>query len=250
MVRRQVMEENVSRMSEILKRKAVENGKPMQDFTVIARSFVFGDPHPAVTVTKGKEAQLQQKEITEDPNYEPDPAEEATADDEFVPDEQENDVVQTSSKWSRRNGGAKVQIDFTPGMRRPTDTVQAAKLISECGVHIRSKMPLATHWKQYVLSFNADIKLSSCSLQGKIVMDKSDGLAKEICTDIIKKGIRQQRYRLKRDYWDKVKGLSLEQALLLKPDNVEEESWRNLLTILSNEHYKVHNSYCFSYIYH
>ena len=52
-------------------------------------------------------------------------------------------------EWSRRNGGAKMQINFTPGMRRPTDPVQAAKLSSECGIHIRSKMPLATHWKQY-----------------------------------------------------------------------------------------------------
>jgi hypothetical protein len=52
-------------------------------------------------------------------------------------------------EWSRRNGGAKMPIDFTPGMRRPTDPVQAAKLSSECGIQIRSKMPLATHWKQY-----------------------------------------------------------------------------------------------------
>jgi hypothetical protein len=42
-----------------------------------------------------------------------------------------------------------MQIDFTPGMRRPTDPVQAAKLSSECGIHVRNNMPLATHWKQY-----------------------------------------------------------------------------------------------------
>jgi hypothetical protein len=48
-------------------------------------------------------------------------------------------------EWSRRNGGAKRQIDFTPSTRRPTDPVQAAKLSSECGIQIRSKMPLATH---------------------------------------------------------------------------------------------------------
>jgi hypothetical protein len=45
-------------------------------------------------------------------------------------------------EWSRRNGGAKMPIDFTPGMRRPTDPVQAAKLSSECGIQIRSKMPV------------------------------------------------------------------------------------------------------------
>ena len=52
-------------------------------------------------------------------------------------------------EWSRRNGGAKMPINFTPGMRRPTDPVQAAKLSSECGVQIRGGLPLATHWKQY-----------------------------------------------------------------------------------------------------
>ena len=42
-----------------------------------------------------------------------------------------------------------MQIDFTEGARRPKNPVQAAKLSSECGIHIRSSMPLATHWKQY-----------------------------------------------------------------------------------------------------
>jgi hypothetical protein len=41
-VRKQVMEENVSRMSEVLKQKAIENGKPLQDFTAMARELVFG----------------------------------------------------------------------------------------------------------------------------------------------------------------------------------------------------------------
>lgn len=36
------MEENLSRMSELLKKKAVEQGKPIEDFTAIARQYVFG----------------------------------------------------------------------------------------------------------------------------------------------------------------------------------------------------------------
>jgi hypothetical protein len=98
-VRKQVMEENVSRMSEVLKQKSIENGKPMQDFTAMARELVFGaTARKPVAVTKGKEAQPKEKDITEDPNYEPDPADEHTADDVFVPDEEEHDVVKSSSK--------------------------------------------------------------------------------------------------------------------------------------------------------
>jgi hypothetical protein len=51
-----------------------------------------------VAVTKGEEAQLKEKDITEDPNYEPDPADEHAADDVFVPNEEDHDVVKSSSK--------------------------------------------------------------------------------------------------------------------------------------------------------
>ena len=52
-------------------------------------------------------------------------------------------------EYARRNGGSKLHIDFSEGAKRPKDPVQAAKLSSECGIHIRNKMPLATHWTQY-----------------------------------------------------------------------------------------------------
>lgn len=80
-------------------------------------------------------------------------------------------------------------------------------------------------------------------------MDSNGDLGKQVCTDILQKGIRQQRWRLKNKYWEDVKGLTCEQALLLKPDGVEEQSWSDLLDIWNDEHYKVHDSYCFSYIY-
>ena len=92
------MEENVSRISEALKQNAIEHGKPMLDFTAMAREFVFGTAKKPVAVTTRKEAQPQEKDITKDPNYEPDPADEPTDDDVFVPDEEDHDVVKSSSK--------------------------------------------------------------------------------------------------------------------------------------------------------
>ena len=50
----------------------------------------------------------------------------------------------------QKNGGNKMKIDFTAGVRRPKNPLHTAKLSSEVGMHIRSdKMPLAMHWKLY-----------------------------------------------------------------------------------------------------
>ena len=51
--------------------------------------------------------------------------------------------------FTNRNGAAKIPIEFTKGTKRPKYIIQAAKLSSECGIHIHSKMPIAAHWKEY-----------------------------------------------------------------------------------------------------
>jgi hypothetical protein len=84
-------------MSEVMKQKVVEAGKPMEDFTAMACAFVYGGAQPG-TKPIGKETQPQQKEINEDPNYEPNPTEEPTPDDEFAADEEEHNVDKSSSK--------------------------------------------------------------------------------------------------------------------------------------------------------
>ena len=67
-------------------------------------------------------------------------------------------------------------------------------------------------------------------------MDKNDEVAKDVCTSIIQKGIRQERYRLKRDYFNDV---TPEQALLRKPPGVTVENWRQLVTKWSDKRNKV-----------
>jgi hypothetical protein len=52
-------------------------------------------------------------------------------------------------EYTRKHGGLKMQIKFYDGTRRPKNLVQAAKLSSACGIHIRDSMPLAKHWKEY-----------------------------------------------------------------------------------------------------
>jgi hypothetical protein len=50
--------------------------------------------------------------------------------------------------YTRSHGGNKMKIEFTEGVRRPKDHIQAAKLSSEVGIQIRDKMPLVTNWTQ------------------------------------------------------------------------------------------------------
>ena len=74
-------------------------------------------------------------------------------------------------------------------------------------------------------------------------MDKNDEVAQEICTDIIQSCVRQHGYRLKKAYWEKIQNLTPEQAYLLKPDNVEEKNWEELVNRWFDEHYQVHHAF-------
>ena len=51
--------------------------------------------------------------------------------------------------YTRRNGGNKMKIELTEGLRRPKNPLHAAKLSSEVGIQIRDKVHLATNWTKY-----------------------------------------------------------------------------------------------------
>jgi hypothetical protein len=43
-----------------------------------------------------------------------------------------------------------MKIDFSAGRVRPLDPIQADKLASQCGIHVRSNvMHVATYWNDY-----------------------------------------------------------------------------------------------------
>ena len=74
-------------------------------------------------------------------------------------------------------------------------------------------------------------------------MDTNDEVAKEVCIDILQRSVRQYRYRLKYKYWPKIYNLTVPHALLLKPAEVEEDSWEKLVTLWFEEDYKVQVTY-------
>jgi hypothetical protein len=70
-------------------------------------------------------------------------------------------------------------------------------------------------------------------------MDTYDEVTKSVCTDIIQSSMRQLRFRLKKEYWDKNKNLSHEEAYKLKPDNILEKSWKDLVDRWFDAHFQV-----------
>ena len=81
------MAENAARMAAVLQEKASKDGQSMQDFSSIARAFVYGGAQPG-TKTLGKEA-VQQDEVRTDSEYEPDPSEKAAEEEDHALDEEE-----------------------------------------------------------------------------------------------------------------------------------------------------------------
>ena len=83
-------------------------------------------------------------------------------------------------------------------------------------------------------------------------MSDYDDLGTVITTDIAHNAFRQQRYMLKRMYWDKIKVLTPEQAFLQRPFNVDVQTWEYLVKSWFHEHSQVHDagfpSICSSYI--
>ena len=72
-------------------------------------------------------------------------------------------------------------------------------------------------------------------------MEKDDKVGNDVCTKVIQKGVRQQRYRLKKKYFN---GYTSQEALSKKPANITHENWTSLVNKWSDERNKVCNKIC------
>jgi hypothetical protein len=168
--------------------------------------------------------------------------------------------------------GKKLVIQVAEGKKRPEVPLQAAKLASETGVALRDNLPNYTSWKLYqnevgqaevgkvlnkvavrhqfpssknlvaLLSshFNIVCNKSFVCLQSRLEVDvRNEGPSKAACTDIIKKGVRQTRYHLKRKYFDE--SLSREQLLAKEPPpKMNKEEWIKLVDYWCDPKNQVH----------
>ncbi|CAD6247871.1 unnamed protein product [Miscanthus lutarioriparius] len=119
------------------------------------------------------------------------------------------------------NRGKKLAIQVAEGKKRPDVPLQAAKLASETGVALRDNMPIYTSWKLY----DNDAGKAESRLDVDV---KNEAPSKAACTDIIKRGVRQTRYHLKKKYFNE--SLTEEQLLAKQPPpKMKKEEWTKLV---------------------
>jgi len=59
---------------------------------------------------------------------------------------------------------------------------------------------------------------------------------KKVCSGLLKDGVRQERYKLKRDYFN---GVPEDQVLANKPPNISQQDWANLVQKWNSPKHKV-----------
>ena len=91
------MQENLLRMTKILAEKYGQGHEIQQDFSGFARSLVYGGLQIG-TSNNQKGTDCQDKEVEEDPSYQPNPEEIAAAEDDLHSDEDQRTVGKTSSQ--------------------------------------------------------------------------------------------------------------------------------------------------------
>ncbi|XP_002489216.2 uncharacterized protein LOC8155611 [Sorghum bicolor] len=203
-------------------------------------------PTPATSVTQevpiDTSPGVQSSRQSNDINVLADPFDAATTEDN-VHEEQACDLDQDVGrrkevrKKSMGHGlekllkkGHKLPIEVAEGKKRPAVPLQAAKLASETGIFLRDQLPIYTSWKTYENDAGkAQVQKVLDKVVTRLDVDiKNDGPCKLACTDIVKRGVRQQRYHLKRKYYDE--SLTKEQLLAMEPPpKMKKQEWVNLV---------------------
>jgi hypothetical protein len=91
------MQENVVRMEKIFAERYGPAHKFQKDFSGFARTLVYGGVQIG-TSNNLKDTDCEEMEVEEDPSYEPNPEEIATADDDLHSDEDQRTVGKTSAQ--------------------------------------------------------------------------------------------------------------------------------------------------------
>ncbi|KAM3316803.1 hypothetical protein ACQJBY_034770 [Aegilops geniculata] len=101
----------------------------------------------------------------------------------------------------------------------------------------RGRRPTMGHGLQEYASRNGGRKMRIDFTAGKLnfEMEKDDKVGNDVCTKVIQKGVRQQRYRLKKKYFN---GYTAQEALSNKPANITHENWTSLVNKWSDERNK------------
>ncbi|WVZ71512.1 hypothetical protein U9M48_020091 [Paspalum notatum var. saurae] len=95
----------------------------------------------------------------------------------------------------------KLPVVITEGRIRPVTPILAAKFATECNIAVRNHVPVLKSWKEYD-NHPGIFELFKGKLSAKFDINTDDAAVKNACLEMMKKALRQQRYRLKKQYFD------------------------------------------------
>jgi len=100
-----------------------------------------------------------------------------------------------------RAHGARLPVVITEGNKRPLVPVIAAKYATECNIAVWNHIHVLPHWKEYK-KHPALIELFLGRLRAKFEINTSDPIVKNGCLEMMKSAVRQQRHKLKKEFFD------------------------------------------------
>lgn len=95
----------------------------------------------------------------------------------------------------------KLPVVIPEGRIRPVAPLVAAKFSTECNIAVRNHVPVYKHWKDYK-NHNGMFNLFTDKLSAKFDINTNDAPVQKACSQMMKNAIRQQRYRLKKKFFD------------------------------------------------
>ncbi|TVU40631.1 hypothetical protein EJB05_14100 [Eragrostis curvula] len=146
-------------------------------------------------------------------------------------------------KLSRARRG-KLSVNIPEGRIRPVVPLVAAKFATECNIAVRNHIPVLKHWKDYKESghfthFLGKVGVSAYSnpfptlglfaSKAKFDIDTKAEPVRKACSQMMKNAIRQQRYRLKKKYFDPFPLHLVSKTSPVK--SLTDEQWNQLVEI-------------------
>ncbi|XP_020403416.1 uncharacterized protein [Zea mays] len=124
----------------------------------------------------------------------------------------------------------KLPIVITEGRIRPVAPIVAAKFATECNIAVRNHVLVLKSWKEYE-KHPGLFKLFTAKLSAKFDINTEDALVKNACFQMMRNALRQQRYKLKKQYFDPFPLHLVRKTSPIK--STSDEQWNDLV-----EHWK------------
>ncbi|CAN6299923.1 unnamed protein product [Urochloa humidicola] len=118
---------------------------------------------------------------------------------EHVPWNRGTNMGHGLNRMNRAHRG-KLPIIIPKGQIRPMVPLIAAKYATEINIAVRNHVPVLTHWNQYKARPTV-IEGFLRTLRAKFNIDTNDEVVKNGCLEMMKIAVRNQRHRVKKDFF-------------------------------------------------